>query len=143
MVPLARTPEGGFYLPEDVHGRPGSRLHVHNVQQVLQDVEQLFKTQVRTAPVQVPVVPVRRVQGLHTPRPSGRTALQGHIAEHLNPSLRPFTDQRQSDASFECLNPRRSFLVPTTPEPGTVPGPTARQAKDPLFFARGNDRCNS
>ncbi|XP_043510893.1 zinc finger and SCAN domain-containing protein 32-like, partial [Frieseomelitta varia] len=65
-----------FSLPEDVHGRPGSRLYVHNVQQVLQDVEQLFEAQVRTASVQVSLVSVRCVQGLHSTRPSGRAALQ-------------------------------------------------------------------
>ena len=109
---------GGLGLPEDVHGLPGSRLYVHNVQQVLQDVEQLFEAQVRTTSVQVSLVSIRCVQGLHSTRPSGRTTLQGHVTEHLNLPLRAFSDPRLPDAVSDCLNSRRSFLVPACSSSG-------------------------
>ena len=46
-------------IPQAVHGRPNARLHLHQVQQVLQDVEQLSQAQVRATAVQVFDVPVR------------------------------------------------------------------------------------
>jgi len=49
------------------------------VQQILQDVEQLSEAQVRAATVQVSALPVRRLQGFHPARSSGRAALQGHF----------------------------------------------------------------
>ncbi|KAL2714710.1 hypothetical protein V1478_015895 [Vespula squamosa] len=70
-------------LPEDVHGGSGSWLHLYDVQQILQDVEQLFETQMRATAVQVSVVPIRRVQGLHPTCPSSRTTFQENLAEHL------------------------------------------------------------
>lgn len=68
-----------FRLPKNVLGRANAGLHVHQVQQVLQDVEQLFEAQVRAAAVQVHAVPVRGIQGLHTACPSGPATLQGAI----------------------------------------------------------------
>ncbi|KAH0553752.1 hypothetical protein KQX54_003957 [Cotesia glomerata] len=58
-------------VPEDVHGRSIARVHLHQVQQVLQDVEQLLEAQMRTAPVQVLTLSVRSLQGVHTPGASG------------------------------------------------------------------------
>lgn len=88
------------------------------MQQVLQDVEQLFEAQVRTTSVQVSLVSIRCVQGLHSTCPSGRTTLQGHVTEHLNLPLRAFSDPRLIDAVSDCLNSRRSFLVPACSSSG-------------------------
>ncbi|KAF7388413.1 hypothetical protein HZH68_012355 [Vespula germanica] len=103
----------GSSLPEDVHGGSSSWLHLYDVQQVLQDVEQLFETQMRATAVQVSVVPVRRVQGLHPTCSSSRTTFQANLTEHLRYHNIEYIRYRTKKDPSHCM----FFLPPITKKP--------------------------